>query len=207
MEYNTQRNKLVIPEYGRNVQNMVEYAQSIDDREARTVVANAIVKVMGQINPIPKDTEDLMQTLWDHLYIISNYTLDVDTPYPTPKKEEVEAKPERLAYPKGRIKYGHYGKTIQMFLDAACELEESEQKEILKVKIANMMKMSYLSWNRDSVNDQTILDQMSRMTNGKLEVPANTQLISTFEMLKKTTPASKKKKQQQYKGKSKKRRY
>lgn len=169
-DYNTQRPLMRIPEYGRNVQKMVEYCMSFDDREERNKVANAIILVMGQLNPQLRDVEDFKHKLWTHLFVISDFKLDVDSPYPIPTREEFTEKPKRVAYPRKNIKYGHYGKTIELLIERAVEFEEGEEKEALILAIANLMKRSYLTWNRDTVTDEVIFKQLKELSGGKISL-------------------------------------
>ncbi len=192
IDYNTTRNKLVISEYGRNIQKMIEYAVTIEDREKRTQAAHVIVNVMGQMNAQVKDTVDFEQKLWDHLHIISNFTLDVDCPFPAPSKAEIEAKPARVPYQDNNIKYKHYGKNLEKIIEKAIDLEEGPEKEAFIQTIANHLKKSYLNWNRDSVNDELILQHLEVLSKGKLKLPDNARLISTGDVV--TRPPSKKKK-------------
>ncbi len=192
IDYNTTRNKLVISEYGRNIQKMIEYAVTIEDREKRTQAAHVIVNVMAQMNAQVKDTVDFEQKLWDHLHIISNFSLDVDCPYPAPTKNEIEAKPERVPYQDNNIKYKHYGRNLEMIIEKAIALEDGEEKDAFIQTIANHLKKSYLNWNRDSVNDELILQHLEILSQGKLEMPANARLISTGDVV--ARPPSKKKK-------------
>ncbi|MBX7095491.1 MAG: DUF4290 domain-containing protein [Flavobacteriales bacterium] len=170
LSYNTQRPKLIIPEYGRNVQHMVEYCMSIADREERNKVANAIISVMGQLAPHLRDVEDYRHKLWTHLFVISDFKLDVDSPYPKPSPEEFHEKPNRVEYPKKNIRFGHYGKTIEMMIQKAVEFEEGEEKKALILTIANLMKRSYLTWNRDTVTDEVIFEQLKSLSSGKIEL-------------------------------------
>lgn len=192
IDYNTTRNKLVISEYGRNIQKMIEYALTIEDREKRTQAAHVIVNVMAQMNAQVKDTVDFEQKLWDHLHIISDFSLDVDSPYPVPNKKEIEAKPERIAYQDNNVKYKHYGRNLEMIIEKAIELEDGEEKDTFVKTIANHLKKSYLNWNRDSVNDELIIQHLDVLSGGKLKLPENFRLISTGDVV--SRPPSKKRK-------------
>ena len=193
MEYNTQRPKMVIPEYGRNVQKMVDFALSIDDKDERNKVAQAIINIMGQLNPHLRDVEDFKHKLWAHLFIMSDFKLDVESPYPKPSAETFKQKPNLLKYPQTRIRFGHYGKTVQMLIDKASVYDEGEEKDALTIIIANLMKKSYLMWNRDTVNDNVIIEQLADLSNGKLVLKDPSKLISTNEILKNNQPKRKKK--------------
>lgn len=170
MEYNTNRSSLVIPEYGRNIHKMIDFAISVDDREERNKVAKAIVKVMGQVKPQFKEADDFIQSLWDHMIIISDFKLDVDSPYPYPDKEELVKPPRKVAYPQNKIRFRHYGKSIESFIAKASKLEDGEQKDSFTYYIANMMKKNYLLYNRDSVSDELIYDQLETLSKGKLKI-------------------------------------
>ena len=198
MEYNSQREKMIIPEYGRNVQKMIEYAKTIEDREKRTKSAEVIVRVMAGMNPQIKGEQDYMQTLWDHLYIISNFELDIDSPYPIPEKETLARKPEKVEYSDKKFRIKNYGKYIEKIIDRTIEMEDGDEKEELILIIANHLKKSYLSWNRDSVNDETILKHLEELSLGKLKLSDPEAMSSTSDILarnkskkKKFTPKNK----------------
>ena len=170
LEYNTERELMVIPEYGRNVQNMIGVALTIEDKEERNKCAQAIIKVMGQLNPHLRDVEDFNHKLWAHLFIMSNFELDIDSPYPVPSKESFRSKPRLLEYPQRKIRFGHYGKLAEDWIEAASELPEGEERTILCAKVANMLKASYLIWNKDAVDNSVIIKQLKEMSGGKIEV-------------------------------------
>ncbi len=169
-DYNTQRPQMRIPEYGRNVQKMVEYCMAIADPSERNKVAQAIITVMGQLNPQLRDVEDFKHKLWTHLFVISDFQLDVDSPYPRPTREEFTEKPARLVYPRKNIRFGHYGKSIELLIQKACEYPTGEEKNALTLAIANLMKRSYLTWNRDSVTDDVIFAQLAELSGGKIRL-------------------------------------
>jgi hypothetical protein len=196
MEYNSQREFLKISEYGRNIQKMVEYAQTIDDRTKRNKLAKTIIRVMAIMSPQIKDVTDYEQKLWNHLFHIADYQLDVDCPYPIPTREIHDKKPDRIEYPLKKIQYKHYGHTLELMIKAAIELEEGAEKTYLIESIANLMKKFYLSWNRDSVNDQLIYDHLKELSRGKLVVRpdfvlADTQSILARNNIGKPRPVSK----------------
>lgn len=184
MEYNTQRPKMFIAEYGRHVQKMVDYAVTVEDTEERNKVAKAIINVMGQLNPQLRDVEEYKPKLWAHLLIMSDFKLDVDSPYPIPTKESVGIKPDRMPYPKNEIRYGHYGFIIQELIAKACEFEDGDEKTAMVLAIANLMKKHFLTYNRLMANDQIIADQLATLSNGKLIFTNLDQLISTKEVIK-----------------------
>ncbi len=183
MDYNTTRNKLIIPEYGRNIQKMVEYAINIPDKDERTRFAFLIVSVMGQINPQGSSGGDHQHKLWDHLHVIADFKLDVTSPYEVPEKDVLSAKPERMEYSNNDITFRHYGKNIMRIIDMAGNLEEGKDKdEVIKI-IATHLKKSYLTWNRESVSDDLIAIQLKELSGGKLKLPEGTELTSTSELL------------------------
>lgn len=197
MEYNTAREQMIIPEYGRNVQKMVSYALSIEDRDLRTILAKLIVDVMASMNPQVKDTNNFEQKLWDHLHIISGFRLDVDSPYPAPEKKDVYSKPERLPYSEGDIRFKHYGLNLENMIKKVREMETGTEKEELIGMIANYMKRSYLTWNRDSVSDDTILLQLEELSKGELKLGEAEKLLATSEII----PSVKSNKKKKGKGK------
>lgn len=184
MEYNSQREKLLIPEYGRNLQKMIRLATTMEDRDKRTKMAHALVDIMAQIHsPQIKDTTDLRHKLWDHLHIMADFELDVDSPFPVPDREVLTKSPRRLGYPRGAVRYNYYGRNIQMIIDKAVEMPSGPEKDALIVNIANNMKKAYLTWNRDSVDDQLISDHLKELSNQQLEIPKDEQLNATHEIL------------------------
>ena len=182
-DYNTRRPEMVIPEYGRNIQKMVEYAISVENREERNKIANAIISVMGQLNPHLRDITDFKHKLWDHLFIISDFKLDVDSPYPIPDKETLFKKPEKMDYPQKKIRFKHYGKAIEDLINVAITFDEGDEKKALVVTIANLMKKNYLSFNRDSVDDSLIFSDIQQLSNNKLTLDPSFQLTSTNDIL------------------------
>ena len=156
MEYNTTREKLILPEYGRNVQNMIAHAMTIEDRSERNRAAQAIIEVMGQLNPHLRDVEDYRHKLWTHLFVMSNFQLDVDSPYERPKIELLNEKPKLMEYPSSKIRYGHYGKYTQSILEASKEVVDAEEKQYLKSTMANFMKKQFLAYNNDTVENHVI---------------------------------------------------
>ena len=170
MEYNTNRTKLLMPEYGRNIQQMVEYCKSLPSKEERNEVAKTIVEFMGQRNPHLRDEENYKHKLWDHLYILADYDLDVDAPYPFPTREELAQKPNRMDYPSFDNEYKFYGKSILQLIDRAIELEEGEEKEALIQVIANNMKKSYNVYNKEHVQDEVIFRHLKELSQDKLDL-------------------------------------
>lgn len=197
-DYNTTRPQMIIPEYGRNIQKMIAHAVELEDKEERNKMANAIISVMGQLNPHLRDIADFKHKLWDHLFIISDFKLDVDSPYPIPDKETILKKPERLNYPQKDIKFKHYGKTIEILIEQAILIDDAQEKKALLAIIANLMKKTYLTFNRDSVNDELIISDLKMLSKNKLQLEDDFQFISTDNILaldknKKTTQSSTKK--------------
>jgi len=169
MEYNTQLEKLILPEYGRNVQKMVQVVLQEPEREKRNKLALVIIEVMQLMNPAQKDVEDFKHKLWDHLHIMGNYQLEIDSPYPKPVRAEMEKKPEQVPYPAGGIKYMHYGKVVEKFIERAMQIEDQEKRMVMAELTANLMKKDYLAWNRDAVADETIFAHLEEMSKGVLK--------------------------------------
>jgi len=175
-DYNSTREKLILAEYGRNVQNMVAYICTLPTREERNRYAQVVIDLMGFLNPHLRDVADFKHKLWDHLHIISDFKIDVDSIYPKPVPGALHSKPETLAYPQHRIKYKHYGKTVEKLIKKAQEIEDTEQKQQMVESIANFMKMAYVIWNKDSVADDKIIDDLKEMSNGELLLDENVSL-------------------------------
>lgn len=207
MEYNSQRPDLILPEYGRNIQNMVTEIKSIEDREERNKATLSVIKIMGQLFPYLRNMDEFQHKLWDHLHIMSNYELDVDAPYPPPNKESFSKRPEPLSYPQGKIKYGHYGKTIELIIESVSKETDEEKREKQILGLANLMKRTYLVWNRDSVKDEVIAKQLFELSGGKLELKNPSELDATADILSSIgTKSSGNTPRRQSKGKSNKRR-
>ncbi len=184
MEYNTARPKMLIPEYGRNVQKMVDYAVTITDREERNKVANAIINVMGELKQHLRDDEDYRHKLWTHLFIMSDFKLDVDSPYPLPKKENINVKPDKMPYPQQKIKFGHYGKSIEKLIDVACQMPDGDEKIALIKVIANMMKKFHLMYHTNSIDESVIMLHLEKLSDGKLKLDDLSFFVDTREILK-----------------------
>jgi len=178
MEYNSSRGDLVLPEYGRHIQKMVNHVKGLENKEERNEAAKAVIKLMGQLNPHLRDVEEFKQKLWDHLFIMADFDLDVESPFPMPSKEGYK-RPEPLGYPGGLPKYKHYGVVIPAYIDEAIKMDAGEEKDALTLMIANMMKRAYLTWNRDSVDDAVIKEQLEKMSEGKLKLAEDVELISS----------------------------
>jgi len=203
LEYNSDRNKLVIPEYGRHVQKMVEHCLEEEDKNKRTQMAHTIVNVMDNMNSNHRDANDFQQKLWDQLFIISDFKLDIDSPYPVPDKEEIFKKPEPLEYPQNHPKYRFYGNNISLMIDEAIKVEDGKLKEALVYNIANHMKKCFLNWNRDSVKDSVIFKHLKELSDGKLTLKTDDETLSEASDLVKSH--SKKKYKKNYRNKSRKR--
>ena len=174
--YNTERVKLYIPEYGRNVQKMVDYLKTIEDRQKRNEQARAIVKVMEIINPAVHLQDNYEQKLWDHLHIISGFDLDVDSPYPAPAPESLHEKPKMIPMAEKPIKATHYGRNIENFIELIAGMEDGEQKTSMIRTLASYMRQQYLIWNKDTVSDATIFQDIERLSDHRIKVPEGLQL-------------------------------
>ena len=170
LEYNTEREHLIIPEYGRHVQKMVNFAASKNSKEERERLAKAIISVMGNLQPHLRDVPDFQHKLWDQLFIMSNFELDVESPYPRPSKDLLTERPQPLKYPQSHPKYRFYGNNIKTMIDVANTWEEGDLKEALVYTIANHMKKCFLNWNKDSVEDSVIYDHLYELSNGKIDL-------------------------------------
>lgn len=169
MEYNTDRNYLGMKEYGRHVQKMVEFLLTIEDREKRQQQTQAVIELMGFLNPHLKNVEDFRHKLWDHLFFISDFKLDVDSPYPIPQKETYKQKPDPLPYPKRHPKYAHLGKNLEVVIDKALKEEDPEKKAGFAHAIAYYMKLAYSNWHKELVHDDSIRSELNSITGGELE--------------------------------------
>jgi hypothetical protein len=178
LEYNSERPLLIIPEYGRHIQKLVDHCVALEPKEERNKMAQAIVDVMGNLQPHLRDVPDFKHKLWDQLHIMSDFRLDVDSPYDKPSKEELQEKPERLKYPKSASKYRFYGNNIQIMIDTALTWEEGEMKEALVYTIANHMKKCFLSWNKDTVEDAVIFDHLYELSDGRLDLRNSEESLS-----------------------------
>lgn len=168
--YNTQRKRLPLPEYGRSVQNMVDYALTIQDRAERQRCANTIVNIMGTMFPHLRDVPDFKHKLWDHLAIMSGFKLDIDYPYGGMKPEDLNVKPDRIPYSNGNFRYRHYGRTIEELIHKAVEMPDGDEKWQLIRMIACHMKKDYITWNKDTVEDQKIFDDICEMSDGAIRL-------------------------------------
>ena len=175
MEYNTQQKRLILPEYGRHIQNMVDHCLTIADRDERTRCAQTVISTMGNLFPHLRDISDFKHILWDHLAIMSNFELDIDYPYEIIKKENLYTKPEPVPYSSSRqIRYMHYGKTLQLLINKAMTYEEGEEKDQLVAMIANHMKRCFAGFNKEGVDDRKIFDDVRELSNGKIDISEET---------------------------------
>jgi hypothetical protein len=185
LEYNAERPHLIIPEYGRHLQKLITQATQIEDRVERNKAAKYIIQVMGSLNPHLRDVLDFQHKLWDQIFIMSDFKLDVDSPYPIPTKDVIFLKPERLAYPQKNPKYRFYGNNIKYMINVANSWEDGEMKNALVKVIANHMKKSYLSWNKDTVTDVVIFEHLYELSDGKLNLLGSSEeLLNTNDLIR-----------------------
>ena len=175
-DYNTTRSDLILAEYGRNVQNMVKYIIDLPTKEERNKYAQAVIDLMGFLNPHLRDVADFKHKLWDHLHIISDYKIDVDSPYPKPTAEAALVKPAHIGYPQQKIRYKHYGKTVEKLIEKTIAEENPERKASMVQGVANFMKMAYVQWNKDNVSDEVIFKNLRELSDGNLELDENVNL-------------------------------
>lgn len=183
LQYNTERSMLAIPEYGRHIHKMIQQVLAEENKEERNKQAQAIIGVMGNLNPHLRDVADFQHKLWDQLFIMSNFELDVDAPFPKPDAEVLSAPPTPLAYPQSYPKYRFYGNNIKGMIDVIVDWEEGELKEALIYVIANHMKKCFLNWNKDTVEDKVIFDHLAELSNGKITINTEDEVLSASENL------------------------
>ena len=185
IEYNTERPKLIIPEYGRHMQKMVDQAVATEDRVERNKIAKSIIAIMGNLNPHLRDVPDFQPMLWDQLFIISDFKLDVESPFPIPTREELAERTEPLEYPQNFPRYRFYGNNIKRMIDVAVTWEEGDKREGLILTIANHMKKCFLNWNKDTVDDRVIFNHLYELSDGKIDYKDSTEaLVDATELLK-----------------------
>lgn len=182
-DYNTQRKRMALPEYGRNVQRMVDHVKTLKDRDERNRAAKTVIQVMGNLNPHLRDIGDFKHKLWDHLSIIAELDLDIDSPYPAPEASKLVEKPNTIPYSQGNIRWLHYGRIIELMIKAACDLEEGEEKEYLTTLIVNQMKKSYITWNRSQVPDEVIINDMKLLSRGRLKMTEGVKILEVRELM------------------------
>lgn len=199
LEYNTEREQLIIPEYGRHIQKMINHATAQQSKEERNRLAKAIISVMGNMQPHLRDVPDFQHKLWDQLFIMSDFKLDADSPFEKPSKEILSISPDPLAYPQSYPKYRFYGNNIKIMIQVACEWEQGDMKTALIFTIANHMKKSFLSWNKDTVEDSVIFDHLFELSDGKIDIRTtedkltdSTQLIKLQRKVTKNKNSNKK---------------
>jgi hypothetical protein len=173
MQYNTQQKKMALPEYGRSVQNMVDYAVTIKDPEERQRCADTIINIMGNMFPHLRDVPDFKHKLWDHLAIMSDFKLDITYPYELIRKENMNTKPDCIPYLNSNIRYRHYGRMLEMIIKRAAELPESDEKDNLVAMICNHMRKDYTAWNKDNMDEKKIADDLYELSDGKLTLNEN----------------------------------
>ncbi|MDX2443826.1 MAG: DUF4290 domain-containing protein [Bacteroidales bacterium] len=167
-DYNARRKRLMLPEYGRNVQKMINHIKTIENRDERNKAARTVIGVMQNMVPHGRDMEEFKHKLWDHLALISDFELDIDAPYDLPTKELYTAKPSPIAYNSNPIRFKHYGRGIELLIAKAMEMEAGEEKDRLVKLIANHMKRSYVTWNKSTVTDEVVLSDLKKISGGKL---------------------------------------
>lgn len=182
-DYNTQRKRMALPEYGRNVQKMVDHIKTIEDRDERNRAAKTIIQIMGNLNPHLRDIGDFKHKLWDHLSLIASFELDIDSPYPVPEPSKFVEKPKQVPYKKGDIRFLHYGRIVELMIESACELEEGEKKEYFTTLIVNQMKKSYITWNRSQVADEVIIKDMKLLSKGRLQMTDGVKILEVKDLL------------------------
>jgi hypothetical protein len=169
-DYNTQRRNLVLPEYGRHIQKMIQYVKSVPDREKRNEQVRAVVGVMGNLNPHLRDIVDFRHKLWDHVYLIADFDIDIDSPYPLPVPETFKEKPATIPYSNTPVKIMHYGRNIENMLKALVNVPDGAEKESMIAGMANYMKKQYLTWNKDAVSDEIIFKDINVLSNGRIHI-------------------------------------
>jgi hypothetical protein len=180
MEYNTTRNHLIMREYGRHIQKMIEYLLSLEDKEKRQRNAHAVIELMGFLNPHLKNVEDFRHKLWDHLFLISDFKLEVASPYPIPTRETLRARPKPLKYPKRYPKFSHLGKNLEIVINKALAEENPDKRARFANAVAYYMKLAYSNWHKEMVHDDAIQSELTNLTNGQLEF-TNTPFVKSFQ--------------------------
>ena len=193
MQYNTARNHLILPEYGRNVQKMFEHASNIKDKTERDKCVKSIIDFMGQMNPQLRDIKEFTHKLWDHLFIMSQFQLDATSPYPIPELKKLKERPQKMPYPKNKIKFPFYGAALENMINYAVKQEDNREKEIMTGMIANHMKKSYLLFNKHSVSNDTIILHLNQLSNNTLKLPSDFEFIRSSSVINKTQRVQKKK--------------
>lgn len=192
-EYNSEREKLIFPEYGRHIQKMARALMAIEDREERTRQAHIVVDVMGNLNNVLRDTDDFKHKLWDHLFILSDFKLDVDFPYETPTHEDLAPKPEKLEYPKHFVGYKQYGNNIRRMIDSLIENEDPEYQEIAAAGIVKFMKFKSYEYNQEYPSNEVVMNDFMRFSRGKIEV--SDEILQSAKIITKKKPNNQQKKE------------
>jgi hypothetical protein len=169
-DYNTQKTPLILKEYGRNVQKLVEYIATLPSKEERTRYAHTLISLMKQLNPSVREHNDNAQRIWDHLFLMSDFNLDIDSPYPVPERSILHKKPKSMKYNVGEVTYKHYGRNIEILISKAIKITEPEEKQQAMVFIFKLMKSFYTSWNKETVDDITIANQLRELSKGQLSI-------------------------------------
>lgn len=179
MKYNTQNERLNLPEYGRNIQNMVDHCMTIEDRDERKKCADAVVEIMGNMFPHLRDVNDFKHILWDHIAIMSDFKLDIDYPYDVITKEDLFTAPDKLEYSRPNMRYRHYGKILEKMINIAADMEEGDEKEQLISQITAQMKKSYIEWNKE-VDDQKVIEDLNELSDGRINLDAANYTIANI---------------------------
>lgn len=181
-DYNTQRKKMALPEYGRNVQNMVDFVKTIEDKEERSRAAASVIMVMANLNTSHfRDDTEFKHTLWDHLAIIADYDIDIDSPYPLPQRQS-SSKPNSVPYNQGELSFLHYGRIIEDMIKAVVDMEDGEEKRYWIGLIINQMKKTYVAWNRSHIDNDVVCADFVKLSGGKLSVPEGIKMMSDAEL-------------------------
>ena len=186
MQYNTEKEKILLNEYGRNIQKLVDHAKTIKDDHVRNIAARQIITAMKILNPKIHTILDYEQILWTHLAMMANFELDVEFPFPILQKEVLEKKPSRIEYFSTPIKYRHFGRTIEKLIAKVSEFEDGELKEQFVKVITNHMKKTYLTWNKEVVQDEVIFESLEKLSDGKLKPKDGYRLPRAYEIISKT---------------------
>ncbi len=191
MDYNTNRDKLRLPEYGRNVQEMVNIIKNTPGREERNRLAKSTIQLMGNMNPQLRDVADYKHKLWDHLAVIADFDIDIDSPYPLPTQAEIHQKPMKMKYSNpDEIRFKHYGKILEDMVRKATQYPDGEEKDALIATVANQMKKSFLTWNRETVSDDVIFSDLLAIACNRLKIPEGLKLKDSREILRMQAAAS-----------------
>ena len=185
LEYNTEREDLIIPEYGRHIKKMIDHVSSLRSKDERNKLSNAIISVMGNLQPHLRDVPDFQHKLWDQLFIMSNFKLDADSPFEKPSKDILDSKPFPLEYPQSFPKYRFYGNNIKIMIDEAVKWDNSDKKDALIFTIANHMKKCFLNWNKDNVEDQVIFEHLYELSDSKIDIKnSNIELLDSSVLIR-----------------------